>query len=162
MALSYVYVCDESHIARLVISLESLRRLGGGDIFVVDYGLDPTSRRKLESVYSVTAIDPVNLHCTKYPRRLGAYREKTVAAGRAAMLNRRASGPIVLMDTDIIVLDSSFLDVGKELTDGDIAMARSAWDKDFNWTYTPDALQIIRTVSGVKDFAMDWEIPNSG
>lgn len=162
MGLSFVYVCDEAHFARLIIGLESLNRVGGTEVFIVNYGLDADSCRDLERVYRATVIETAFPAPVPTAHRTGAFREKTMAAARVANLRRRDDSPIVLMDSDIIVLDQSFLEIGKGIADRDICMVRSVWDTDFTWSYTSDALPLLRAVSETADFEMNWEIPNSG
>lgn len=164
MELGFVYVCDQPHFSRLIISLESLRFFGAARLFVVDYGLEWASRRKLEIVYGVTMIEPAfPMTAVQSRRRIGAFREKTLAANSvAAAWQCGNTSLIVLMDSDIIVLDSSFWEIGEGVTESDICMTPSAWDKDFTWTYTENALSLLREISGIEGFEMNWEIPNSG
>jgi hypothetical protein len=163
MGLGFVYVCDQEHFARLIISLESLRLFRRSQVFVVDYGLQPASRDKLEAVYGVTMVDAA-FRWTRAPsgRRIGAFREKTIAAGRVAEQRWPDTSPIVLIDSDIIILDLGFWEIEECVTANRICMTHSAWDKDFTWTYTENALPSLRNISGIEDFEMNWKIPNSG
>jgi hypothetical protein len=163
MGLGFVYVCDQPHLARLIISLESLRHFGMSQVFVVDYGLEPASRDKLEVVYGVTMVEAAFPRApTTSGRRIGAFREKTMAANRVAARRWPDTSPIVLIDSDIIVLNLEFWGIEEGVTENRICMTPSAWDKDFTWTYTENALSLLRDISGIEDFEMNWEIPNSG
>jgi hypothetical protein len=162
MPLSTVYVCDEAHAARLAISLESWKRFRDADVYVIDVGLSHATRRRLCEAYGATLLERSRAPLVGADRRIGAYREKTLAAMLVADARGADEDPIVLLDSDIIVFDASFFEVIKGVGHREVAAAPSAWDVDFTWTYRPEAVSVLREVCGLHNFERSWKIPNSG
>lgn len=162
MPLSVVYVCDEAHAARLAISLESWKRFRDANAYVIDFGLSQTTRRRLREAYAVTVLGRSRPAVAGAERRTGAYREKTLAAMRVAEAGCAEEDSILLLDSDIIVLDDSLFLLAEDTADREVTTAASAWDVDFTWTYRPEAEPVIREVCGLDNFERSWTIPNSG
>jgi hypothetical protein len=162
MPLSVVYVCDEAHAARLAISLESWMRFRKANAFVIDFGLSEATRARLGGAYGVTVLERSHLLELETERRIGAYREKTLAAMRIAEAGVANEDRVLLLDTDIILLDCSFFSRVEDVAVGEVAAVSSAWDVDFTWTYRPEAEAVLREICGLEVFEQSWTIPNSG
>jgi hypothetical protein len=162
MSPTVVYVCDEAHAARLAISLESWKRFRDADAYVIDFGLSQATRQRLGQAYGAKLVKRSHPVSEGIERRIGAYREKTLAVTLVADIGHAGEDPIVLLDSDIIVFDASFFDMVEDVGDGEVAASASAWDVDFTWTYRPEAEPVLREVCGLPDFERSWTIPNSG
>jgi hypothetical protein len=156
------YVADESRLHHLLAGIAGWRRFGTYPVAVIDIGLGAEGREHVRRVAGgeVAFLSPVTT--TPLPagpaclRRAFAFEQKTLLGGVVP------GDPVVFLDADVLVVAADFIPRLARVGDDTLLAARSAWDADFTWTYTPASLPHLRRATGRPDLATDHPVCNSG
>ena len=156
------YVADRSRLHHLLMSIASWRRFEPCMVSVIDIGLGDDGRSCVNAVADgdITFHEPgpsAPLHNPISPvPRAYAFEQKT-------MVGCIVQGdPIVFLDSDVLVVSSSFLRRLSEVSDNQLIAVPSAWDSDYLWTYTPASSSLLRSVMDQNNFHLEDPICNSG
>lgn len=153
------YVADQSRVHQLLVSIASWMRFAHFQVAVVDIGLSSAGRTRIERLTEgqVTYLAPVAARS-----RRGSC-QRTIAFEQKSLLGLQALGdPIVFLDADMLVVHPSFLANLVQLPRDTLRASRSAWDADFNWTYSAESLSELRRVTGQDALQLTDPIVNSG
>jgi hypothetical protein len=156
------YVADRTRLHHLLISIASWRRFEPCLASVIDIGLCDDGRRCVEAVADgdVTFQEPCD--SAPFHKHISAVR-RPYAFEQKTMVGSIVQGdPIVFLDSDVLVVNPSFLQKLSEVRDKQLIAVPSAWDSDYLWTYTAASLSSLRSVTKQENFHLQDPICNSG
>jgi hypothetical protein len=157
-----VYVADRSRLHHLLISIASWRRFEPCSASVIDIGLYGEGRSCVEVVADGDVIFLEPGYTAPFCKRISAVRRQYAFEQKTMVGSIVRGDPIVFLDSDVLVVNPTFLRELSEVNNNQLLAVPSAWDSDFSWTYTAASLPLLRSVTQQEDIRLEDPICNSG